>query len=211
MNIILFGAPGVGKGTQAQFISKKFSISHISTGDVLRVAIKNQTKLGLEAKKFMDGGNLVPDEVMIGLVREILKNEESKKGFILDGFPRTTAQAVALKNLFEELNISQPKVINFQVPESEIVKRLSDRFICKNCGKVFNSSMLKIKTNCPDCNGEIYQRIDDQPETVINRLKVYKNQTEPLKNYYAKQNLLHNIDGFGEIQIVQERILEVLK
>lgn len=211
MNLILFGAPGVGKGTQAELLSKYFNIAHISTGDVLRDAIKKETELGIEAKKFMDAGNLVPDEVMIGLVKEILKSEKCANGFILDGFPRTIPQAEALKDVFNELKISEPQVINIEVSEIEIIKRLTDRFICKKCGKVFNSAMLKTKENCPSCNGELYQRIDDKPETVKKRLDVYKNQTEPLKKYYSDLNLLKNVNGVGTIEIIQSRIIETLK
>lgn len=210
MNIIIFGAPGVGKGTQAEFISKRFNLNHISTGDVLRRAIKDGTTLGLEAKKFMDNGNLVPDEVMIGLVREILKSDKSIKGFILDGFPRTIKQAEALKNLFLDLKIDHPIILNIEVEEKEIIKRLTDRFTCKNCGKIFNSKMINSQNSCPNCKGELYQRVDDKPETVKKRLEVYKSQTDVLKSYYNDLNLLKNVDGFGEIMEVEKRILNVL-
>lgn len=210
MNIILFGAPGVGKGTQAQFLISKFNLAHISTGDILRVAIKNETPLGLEAKKFMDAGNLVPDSVMIEMVREVLSNEKCANGFILDGFPRTVAQADALKSLFVDLKIQHPLVINIDLDENEIVKRLSNRFICRDCGKVFNSQMLK-NNKCISCGGEIYQRIDDKPETVRKRLEVYKSNTEPLKNFYSSLNVLKNVDGFGNVDEVAKRIFDLLK
>ncbi|MFN3135678.1 MAG: adenylate kinase [Candidatus Kryptonium sp.] len=208
MRLIIFGPPGVGKGTQAQILSQKLNIPHISTGDILREALKNQTELGLKAKSFMDKGELVPDDVMIGIIKEVLSSEKCKNGFILDGFPRTIAQAEALDKIFEELNIKLDYVISLEVDDDEIIKRLTNRRVCKNCGAVFNLLIDKIPEDnkCPRCGGELYQRSDDNPEVIKNRLKVYRESTQILLEYYAKKGILKSINGVGEISEVAEKI-----
>jgi adenylate kinase len=208
MRLIIFGPPGVGKGTQAQILSQKLNIPHISTGDMLREAVKNQTELGLKAKSFMDKGELVPDDVMIGIIKEVLSSERCKNGFILDGFPRTIAQAEALDKIFEELNIKLDYVISLEVDDDEIIKRLTNRRVCKNCGAVFNLLIDKIPEDnkCPRCGGELYQRSDDNPEVIKNRLKVYRESTQILLEYYAKRGILKSINGVGEISEITEKI-----
>ena len=213
MNIILFGAPGVGKGTQAKILSHIYHIPHISTGDILREAISRQTPLGLKAKQFMDGGNLVPDDVMIGMIKDILQTDRCKNGFILDGFPRTLAQAQALHPIFKELHIKVNKVINFDVDEEEIVDRLGQRLVCKGCGKIYNSELdhFKVGDRCFKCGGELYQRVDDLPDTVKKRLVVYRSETEPVKKYYEELGLLRHVNGVGEIEEITQRLLSMLK
>ncbi len=208
MRLIIFGPPGVGKGTQAQILSQKLNIPHISTGDMLREAVKNQTELGLKAKSFMDKGELVPDDVMIGIIKEVLSSERCKNGFILDGFPRTIVQAEALDKIFEELNIKLDYVISLEVDDDEIIKRLTNRRVCKNCGAVFNLLIDKIPEDnkCPRCGGELYQRSDDTPEVIKNRLKVYRESTQILLEYYAKKGILKSINGVGEISDITEKI-----
>lgn len=208
MRLIIFGPPGVGKGTQAQILSQKLNIPHISTGDMLREAVKNQTELGLKAKSFMDKGELVPDDVMIGIIREVLSSEKCKNGFILDGFPRTIAQAEALDKIFEELNIKLDYVISLEVNDDEIIRRLTNRRVCKNCGAVFNLLIDKIPEDnkCPRCGGELYQRSDDNPDVIKNRLKVYRESTQILLEYYAKKGILKAINGVGEISEITEKI-----
>ncbi len=208
MRLIIFGPPGVGKGTQAQILSQKLNIPHISTGDMLREAVKNQTELGLKAKSFMDKGELVPDDVMIGIIKEVLASEKCKNGFILDGFPRTIAQAEALDEIFKELNIKLDYVISLEVNDDEIIKRLTNRRVCKNCGAVFNLLIDKIPEDnkCPRCGGELYQRSDDNPDVIKNRLKVYRESTQILLEYYAKKGILKAINGVGEISEITEKI-----
>ncbi len=210
MRLILFGPPGVGKGTQAQILSEKFKIPHISTGDMLREAVKNQTELGLKAKSYMDKGELVPDDVMIGIIKEVLSSEKCKNGFILDGFPRTIAQAEALDKIFNELNIKLDYVVSIEVNDEEIIKRLTNRRVCRNCGAVFNLLIDKIPEDnkCPRCGGELYQRSDDNPEVIKNRLKVYRESTQVVLDYYAKKGILKTINGIGEISQITKKILE---
>ncbi len=212
MKLILFGAPGVGKGTQAKILATQYKIPHISTGDILRLAIKDGTQLGIKAQGFMDVGNLVPDEVIIGVVREGLAKPIYQNGFILDGFPRTLPQAEDLDKIFRTLNIKLPFVLNIYVNESIIISRLSDRYSCKNCSKVFSHKLDRVTINdkCISCGGDLFQREDDKQEAVTRRLQVYRDLTEPVKNYYQKQNLLYDVDGDGEIVVVQKRITELL-
>jgi len=213
MRLILFGPPGAGKGTQAQILSQEYRIPHISTGDILRAAISDGTELGKRAKSYSDKGELVPDDVMVGIILEVLSSEQCRNGFILDGFPRTVAQAGALTKIFEELNITLNRVINIEVKEAELVHRLSQRRQCRNCGSVFNLTIDKLDgNNCPVCHGvrTIYQRDDDREETIKNRLKVYNESTLPVKEYYRAIGLLTDIDGVGEIEIVHQRILDAL-
>ena len=214
MNLILFGPPGVGKGTQAKLLVDKYSLEHISTGEILREALKNGTELGLKAKSYMDKGELVPDDVMIGLIREVLKSDKCKKGFILDGFPRTIPQAEALTKLFEELNIKDFKVLNMEVDESLIIKRLSMRRVCKACGAIFNLLSDKIENNnCPKCGAinSLYQRDDDKEETIKNRFVVYNQNTAQVKDYYNKKGMLVNVDSIGSINEVFENIIAAIE
>ncbi|RAK16763.1 adenylate kinase [Anoxybacillus vitaminiphilus] len=212
MNLVLMGLPGAGKGTQAEKIVEKYGIPHISTGDMFRAAIKEGTALGLEAKSYMDRGDLVPDEVTIGIVRERLSKDDCQKGFLLDGFPRTVTQAEALENILAELNRSIDYVINIDVDKDILMERLTGRRICKNCGAtyhlVFNPSAQP--GVCDKCGGELYQRADDNEETVANRLEVNLKQAKPLLDFYQEKGYLRNINGQQEIDKVFEDISELL-
>lgn len=213
MYILLMGPPGAGKGTQAAELVKRFNIPHISTGDMFRAAVKDQTELGKKAKAFMDAGQLVPDEVTIGIVKERLAKPDCKTGFILDGFPRTAEQANALSITLRELGITLDRVINITVPAEDLISRITGRRICKACGATyhvaFNRSSLEGK--CDKCGGEIYQRDDDREETVKKRLDVYSAQTEPLINYYQDKGLYTEIDGRQPIEKVLEDIIGSLR
>lgn len=214
MRLLLFGPPGVGKGTQAKLLVEKYSLEHISTGEILRESIKNGTELGLKAKSFMDKGELVPDEVMIGLIKEVLKSEKCSKGFILDGFPRTIPQAEALSTLFDELNIKIDKVLNMDVDENLIIHRLSMRRNCRQCGALLNLLTDKIENNtCPKCGAKdsIYQRDDDREETIKNRFVVYNKNTSPVKDFYASRGMLTNIDSMGDINQVFGNIIKAIE
>lgn len=191
MNIVLLGAPGAGKGTQSQFLIDEYGIPHISTGDILRAAVKNGTPLGLKAKGFMEAGELVPDDLIIDLMRERLAEEDAQKGFILDGFPRTTTQAAALDTALSAEGRRIDCAIAIEVPDEVIVNRLSSRRVCKACGYTGTDH----DASCPQCSGEMYQRDDDKPETVQNRLNVYQKSTAPLVNYYSGAGVLVEIDG----------------
>ncbi|WZE73267.1 adenylate kinase [Macrococcus sp. CCM 2573] len=213
MNIILMGLPGAGKGTQASEIIKKYPIPHISTGDMFRAAIKNNTELGQKAKNFMDNGELVPDEVTIGIVRERLLEEDAKRGFLLDGFPRTVEQAVALNDILAEADRKIEAVVNIDVQEEELMNRLTGRRICETCGTtyhlVFNPP--KVEGICDIDGGKLYQRADDNPETVRNRLDVNIKQTKPLVDFYTEQGVLFNIDGSKDIKDVTAEVEAVLQ
>ncbi len=213
MNIILMGLPGAGKGTQASEIVKKYPIPHISTGDMFRKAIKEETDLGKEAKSYMDRGELVPDEVTIGIVRERLAEEDAKKGFLLDGFPRTVEQADALNEILSDLDRKVDAVINIEVAEEELMNRLTGRRICEVCGTtyhlVFNPP--KVEGVCVLDGGKLYQREDDNPETVANRLSVNVKQTKPLLDFYENQGVLKNIDGSRQIDNVTEDVIQILE
>jgi adenylate kinase len=212
MQIILFGPPGVGKGTQAKLISKKFKIKHISTGDILREEIVQGTEMGLKAKAVMDGGNLVSDEIMIGIIKKVIKSDRCKNGFILDGFPRTVVQAEALTKLFAELNTKLSAVIYMDVDDKEIIQRLGSRYSCSKCVKIFSRrDEIVGNENCPDCGEKLIQRDDDKPETVLKRLWVYKESTAPVKTYYEKLGNLLLIDGSKNIKAVNKNILAFLK
>lgn len=191
MNIVLLGAPGAGKGTQAAKLVEKYGYAHISTGDMLRAAVKNQTPLGLEAKKYMDAGDLVPDEVVIGLVKERLQDPDTEQGFILDGFPRTSTQAVALDSELASLDRALNAALLVDVDKEVIIKRLTSRRMCRDCGYIGSEA----DAACPKCNGEMYQRDDDNEATVRNRLDVYESSTAPLIDYYRGCDLLIEIDG----------------
>ena len=204
MYILLMGPPGAGKGTQAEKLIDEFKIPHISTGDMFRAAVSAGTELGKEAKKYMDAGGLVPDVVTIGIVREGLAKPECANGFILDGFPRTEEQAVALDGILKDLGIKLTGVVNISVPDSELVARVVGRRICKACGATYHVSFnpSKVEDVCDKCGGNLYQRNDDKEETVVNRLHAYHEQTEPLIEYYKKQGLYQEIDGLQPIDKV---------
>lgn len=206
MNIVLLGAPGAGKGTQAAKLVEKFGYAHISTGDMLRAAVKNQTPLGLEAKKYMDAGDLVPDEVVIGLVKERLQDEDTQAGFILDGFPRTSTQAVALDSELASLDRPLNAALLVDVDKEVIIKRLTSRRMCRDCGYIGSDQDVQ----CPKCGGEMYQRDDDNEATVRNRLDVYETSTAPLIDYYRGCDLLIEIDGDRDPEVVLESIIEAL-
>ncbi|OZM55922.1 adenylate kinase [Lottiidibacillus patelloidae] len=204
MKLVLMGAPGAGKGTQAERIVEKYGIPHISTGDMFRAAIKGGTELGLKAKSFMDAGNLVPDEVTIGIVQERLGEKDCEKGFLLDGFPRTVAQADALESILDELNRPLDFAVNIDVPKDNLMERLTGRRICKSCGATYHLffNPPKQEGTCDKCGGELYQRPDDNEETVGRRLEVYLQQTKPLLDFYEEKGYLKNIDGDQEIDKV---------
>ena len=212
MNIIIMGLPGAGKGTQAAKIIKKYSIPHISTGDMFRLAIKNDTDLGRQAKAFMDQGELVPDEVTVGIVRERLSQSDAKGGFLLDGFPRTVEQAEALNNIMEELGSQIDQTIYVEVPEEELMNRLTGRRICETCGSTYHLVFNPPKTEgiCDLDGGILYQREDDNPETVQNRLEVNTKQTAPLLDFYKDLGVLATVDGSKDIEEVFEEVDEIL-
>ena len=212
MNLVLMGLPGAGKGTQAEKIVENYNIPHISTGDMFRAAIKEGTELGLKAKSFMDKGELVPDSVTIGIVRERLSKDDCKKGFLLDGFPRTVAQAEALENMLSELERPIDFVINVDVDKDILMERLTGRRICKECGAtyhlVFNPPAKE--DTCDRCGGELYQRADDNAETVQNRLDVNLAQTKPLLSFYEGKGTLRTVNGQQDINVVFEDINKLL-
>ena len=206
MNIVLLGAPGAGKGTVAQQLVSEFGIAHISTGDLLRAAVKGGTELGVQAKKYMDAGELVPDQLVIDLVKERLAADDAQEGFILDGFPRNTAQAVTLDSELSELGRSIDTALLVDVKPEVIINRLSSRRTCRACGYTGTGS----DTTCPKCEGEMYQRDDDKPETIKNRLDVYEKSTSPLVDYYRGQGLLKSIDGDQSMEAVYACAKEAL-
>lgn len=213
MNIVLMGLPGAGKGTQAERIVQEFGIPHISTGDMFRAAVKEQTPLGIEAKKYMDSGELVPDEVTIGIVKERLAQDDCANGFLLDGFPRTVPQAEALETSLDELGKKIDHVIHIEVAKEKLLARLTGRRICKGCGSsyhlVFNPAT--VADICDKCGGELEQRADDNEATVNNRLDVNIKQSQPLLNFYTERNLTRNIDGDQDIALVFEEIKALLR
>lgn len=197
MKIVLLGPPGAGKGTQAEVLVKKLLLPHISTGDMFRAAIKSNTPLGKEAKSYMDQGALVPDQITIGIIAERIEQDDCREGFLLDGFPRTVAQAEALDVLLQKKDTAIDAVLNIGVPTEQLIARLTGRRICKACGNIYHLLYNPPKTEgvCDACGGELYQRSDDQEETVRNRLSVYEAQTAPLIAYYEAQGILHTING----------------
>ncbi|RMF42707.1 MAG: adenylate kinase [Deltaproteobacteria bacterium] len=213
MNLILLGPPGAGKGTQAKMLIDRFGIPQISTGDMLRAAVAAGTELGLKAKACMDSGALVPDEVVIGIVGERLAQADCDKGFILDGFPRTVAQADALKQTLGQLGKSLDAVISLEVDTEALVERLTGRRTCRACGQGFHVRFDPPAKEgvCDACGGELYQRDDDREETIRKRLDVYQEQTSPLIEYYQQEGLLAAIDGMQDISVVQEDILATLR
>ncbi len=196
-NLVLLGPPGAGKGTQASRIVADYGIPHVSTGDILRGAVKNQTPMGLEAKKYMDAGDLVPDSVVIGIVKDRLQEPDTAKGFLMDGFPRTIPQAEALDQALDDLDRAITKVVVILVDEEDLVKRLTGRRICRNCQAPYHVMFNPPATQdvCDKCGGELYQRDDDSEATVRNRLEVYRRQTEPLIDYYDRAGVVARIDG----------------
>ena len=213
MQLLLFGAPGVGKGTQAKLLSVKFKIPHISTGDILRQAVKDQTDLGKKAQEIMNRGDLVPDDIMIGIIKYRLSKDDCSEGFILDGFPRTENQARELDKLMLEMSIKNLKLVNIFADEEEIVKRLNNRRACKVCGSIFTLNEIKSKNNCPQCSAEnsFYLREDDKEEVIRKRMKVFRITTEPVLNYYQNQNKIISVNGLGPVEEVNKEILNSLE
>ena len=213
MNLVLLGPPGAGKGTQAALLVRRFGIPQISTGDMLRAAVKARTPMGVRAQQFMDCGALVPDEVVIGIVEERLACEDCRSGFILDGFPRTVAQADALKQMLERNGRAIRHVISFEVDQGILLERLTGRRACVGCGRGFHVLFdpPRVTGKCSYCGGDLYQREDDKEETIRRRLEVYEEQTAPLKEYYRKESLLRLVNALGPIEIVQQEIVNVLE
>lgn len=212
MNLMLFGAPGAGKGTQAKFLIEKFAIPQISTGDILRAAISEGTEMGMEAKNFIEAGKLVPDSTIIGIIKDRLAEEDCKKGFILDGFPRTLAQAEALEELMKDMKISLDKVISLNVPDELITDRITGRRMCKDCGASFHVEFnpSKEEEKCDYCGGELYIRKDDTAETVISRLEAYHAQTAPLFAFYSERGIMAEVDGTQDVSKVTEDMFALL-
>lgn len=209
MKLILLGAPGAGKGTQAEIICQKKDIPTISTGNILREALKNGTEMGLKAKTYMESGALVPDEILIGIIKDRLAEDDCKNGFILDGFPRTIPQAEALDAMGVELDA----VLDIEVPDEEIVSRMSGRRVCEACGSSYHVlyKKPKVEGKCDSCGGTLVQRKDDHPDTVKERLEVYHTQTEPLKEYYSNQGRLLVVHGQDEVEATTRLVLEALE
>ncbi|GAB4261773.1 adenylate kinase [Deferrisoma sp.] len=213
MRLILLGPPGAGKGTQAKRLIERYGIPQISTGDILRAAVRDGTELGRKAKEYMDAGKLVPDEVVIGIIEERLQEPDCAKGFILDGFPRTVPQADALGEVLGKLGQAIDHVVSIEVPDEELVERLTGRRTCRGCGAMYHVKFTPPAKDgvCDKCGGELYQRDDDREETIRSRLKVYHDQTAPLVEYYEKAGLLRRVPGQGSVDEIYQRILEVLE
>lgn len=213
MRLILLGPPGAGKGTQSKTLSEDYGIPQISTGDILRSAVKEGTVMGLRAKSFMDSGGLVPDEVVVGIVRERLEQSDCSTGFILDGFPRTVAQADALGETLAEMKFDLQTVISLEVDEDALVERLTGRRTCGGCGRGYHIlyDPPGVDGLCDSCKGQLFQRDDDREETIRHRLLTYRQQTTPLIDYYRDRNLLKTVDGMLEIPVVREQIRAVLQ
>ncbi len=212
MRLVLLGAPGAGKGTQAKKLIEKYGIPQISTGDLLRAAVAAGTSLGKEAKSFMDKGELVPDRVVLGMVEERLRQDDCKKGYILDGFPRNTAQAEALDKMLGSLGMSLSAALSVDVPFEDLMKRLTGRRTCKACGQMYNvyfNAPLKEGT-CDKCGGELFQRDDDKEETIKKRLEVYNSQTAPLIDYYSGKGILKSVNGTGSIDEIFKDVCAAL-
>lgn len=213
MKLILLGPPGAGKGTQAKMLTERFGIPQISTGDILRAAVKDGTPMGVKAKSFMNAGGLVPDAVVIGIVQERLQQQDCAKGFILDGFPRTTAQAEALKLTLKQLGKELDRVVSLEVDVEALVVRLTGRRTCKDCGRGFHVQFdaPQVEGVCDSCGGPLMQRDDDREATIRHRLDVYEQQTSPLIAFYRNEGLLASIDGMLAMDAVQEALLTVLR
>lgn len=213
MNLILLGPPGAGKGTQAKMLTERYRIPQISTGDILRAAVKEGTPMGVKAKSFMDAGGLVPDEVVVGIVRERLQKADCTGGFILDGFPRTVGQADALGETLKELGKELDAVVSLEVDGDALVERLTGRRTCRGCGRGYHVKFdpPANSSRCDACGGELYQRDDDREETIRKRLEVYREQTSPLIDYYRRAGLLTSVDGMQDIEVVQGEIVAALQ
>lgn len=212
MKIIMLGAPGAGKGTQAKMIAEKYQVPHVSTGDIFRANIKNGTELGMEAKKYMDQGQLVPDELTVKILLDRVAQPDCEKGYVLDGFPRTIPQAEVLDKALAELNESIDYAINVDVPDENIVKRMSGRRACLGCGATYHIEHIPPKTEgvCDSCGQELVLRDDDKPETVLNRLNVYHKQTQPLIDFYTEKGVLKTVDGTVDMKDVFAAIVAIL-
>lgn len=212
MRIVLLGPPGVGKGTQAVMIAESLQIPHISTGDIFRQAMKDETELGLEVKKVVESGNLVSDELTAAIVKERLSQSDCQKGFLLDGYPRNVKQAETLETIVSEIGTKIDVVLDFSVEEEELLKRLSGRLVCRKCGTTYHKMFAptKVEGICDSCGSEVYQREDDKPENVKTRLKVYFDQTQPVTDYYTTKGLLIQIDASGDKQSVFKNVQEAL-
>lgn len=211
-NLILFGAPGAGKGTQGKGLSERYKIPQISTGDILRSSVKNKTPLGLKAKEYMDKGALVPDEIVVSMVVERLNGEDCEKGFILDGFPRNIKQAGELESMLKAMGKSIDSVVGIDVERKELLRRLSGRRVCRKCGANYHvifSPPLNLGM-CDKCGSEIYQRDDDKEDTIEARLKVYEQETLPLVDYYGKKGLYRPVDGIGSVDAIAEAIVRAI-
>ena len=210
--VVLLGPPGAGKGTQAKLLEEKFAAPQISTGDILRKAVADQSLLGKQASEYIRRGELVPDRLIIDLVADRLKQKDCETGFVLDGFPRTIAQAQSLEEILKKMGLGLDCVLSVQVPHKLIVERLSGRRTCKGCGALYHVVFdpPKAAGTCNRCGGELFQRDDDREETVTNRLKVYDNQTAPLVSYYRERGLLREIDGVGEVADIGKRVVRAL-
>ncbi len=213
MNLIFLGPPGAGKGTQAHILGKTLGVPQISTGDILRSAVRSATPMGLRAKTFMDSGSLVPDEVVVGIVEERLQDEDCVKGFILDGFPRTVAQADALSEMLNRLGKEITHVISIAVDDEELLTRISGRRMCEKCGKGFHVDFDPPKSDdiCDVCGGRLYQRDDDKVETMRKRLDEYYRKTAPLLEYYTERKLIRSVKGIGSIEEIQKNILKAIE
>ena len=211
MRTVLLGAPGSGKGTQGVVLSKKYGIPQVSTGDLLRAAVAAGSELGKKAKTAMDAGALVSDEIVIGLIRERISQDDAKNGYILDGFPRNIPQAEALDSMLADLSQPLQGVVLLDVAFEELLQRLTGRRTCKDCGAIYNVhlSPSKVEDHCDACNGDLFQRADDNEETIGNRLNVYQEQTAPLVDYYSKQDKLHSIAGVGDVSGITAQVSAV--
>lgn len=212
MKIIMLGAPGAGKGTQAKMIAEKYQIPHVSTGDIFRANIKNGTKLGMEAKKYMDQGQLVPDELTVKILLDRVAKDDCRNGYVLDGFPRTIPQAQVLDEALSKLGESIDYAINVDVPDENIVRRMSGRRACLSCGATYHIEHIPPKTEgvCDTCNSALVLRDDDKPETVLKRLKVYHDQTQPLIDFYTAKGVLKEVDGTVDMKEVFNAIVALL-
>ncbi|MBO7355025.1 MAG: adenylate kinase [Lachnospiraceae bacterium] len=212
MKIIMLGAPGAGKGTQAKMIAEKYSIPHVSTGDIFRANIKNGTELGKQAKEYMDAGKLVPDELTVKILLDRVAQDDCKDGYVLDGFPRTIPQAEVLEDALNKLGDKIDFAINVDVPDENIVRRMSGRRACLKCGATYHIEHIPPKQEgiCDTCGSELVLRDDDKPETVLNRLKVYHDQTQPLIDFYTERNVLKSVDGTKDMKEVFDAIIAIL-
>jgi adenylate kinase len=212
VRVVLLGPPGAGKGTQAKLLHEEFGACQVSTGDLLRKAVADKTVLGKRAAEYIRRGALVPDDLIVDLVRECLKERDCQKGFVLDGFPRTIPQAQSLQEILKEMGSGLDRVLSIQVPRSVIIERLSGRRICKDCGALYHSLFDRPKKEavCDRCGGELYQREDDREDTINARLNVYETQTAPLIHYYREKGMLRDIDGTGKVDDIHRRVLAAL-